>query len=255
MYGIVYLTLNLVNGKKYIGQHKCKTEHDSYIGSGKTIKKAIEKYGYENFKRYILYRAESPEELDKMEIAFISAFRATERDDYYNIAEGGSTNRAMKGANNPSFGKRGPLSPHYGRKRSAETCRRISEGQKGRIVVVSEETKQKISKTMKEHGRKPCSLAYKKLKGRKLSRPGGRPMRKILCVELGVVFESQNDAARKLNIPQSNIYKVLKGIRPRAGGYSFVYAESEVMPNDSKTRRNNELGDNGRTTDVLQDAS
>lgn len=36
-------------------------------------------------------------------------------------------------------------------------------------------------------------------------------------------FRSQTDAARELGIQQANIWKVLNGERPRAGGYSFKY--------------------------------
>ena len=255
MYGIVYVTLNLVNGKKYIGQHKCKTENDSYIGTGKTLKKAIAKYGRDNFKRYTLYRAESPEELDKMEIAFISSFRATERDDYYNIAEGGAVNRTMKGKNNPSYGKRGPKSIHYGRKRSEETKKRMSIAQKGHPSNTTEEMKIKISKTMKEKGIKPTPLAYERLKGKKGYAHAGRPHKHVLCIELNYVYESQSEIERQLGIPQANIHKVLNGQRPRAGGYRFAYTESEVGPYDSKTGCNNQLGGNGRAINVLQNAS
>ena len=48
----IYVTTNLINGKKYVG----RTKHDNskYFGSGKLIKQAVEKYGMENFtKEYI----------------------------------------------------------------------------------------------------------------------------------------------------------------------------------------------------------
>lgn len=63
---IVYITVNLVNGKFYIGVHRTNPDvFDGYIGNGiyslndaKTLKKkhnyfahAVIKYGYENFKR------------------------------------------------------------------------------------------------------------------------------------------------------------------------------------------------------------
>jgi group I intron endonuclease len=49
-YYYVYKTINLINGKYYIGAHKSDTPHDlSYVGSGTIIKKAIEKYGVDNF--------------------------------------------------------------------------------------------------------------------------------------------------------------------------------------------------------------
>ena len=55
MYGYIYITTNLLNGKKYIGKHKSSEfEFDKYYGSGKYIKAAIKKYGLENFKCELL---------------------------------------------------------------------------------------------------------------------------------------------------------------------------------------------------------
>ena len=60
---IVYLTVNLCNGKIYIGVHRTNPNvFDGYIGNGirckgdctkadTAFKKAVKKYGYENFKR------------------------------------------------------------------------------------------------------------------------------------------------------------------------------------------------------------
>ena len=49
-YYYVYLTTNLINGKKYIGQHYGELD-DYYLGSGSILKKAILKYGRKNFKK------------------------------------------------------------------------------------------------------------------------------------------------------------------------------------------------------------
>lgn len=45
MYGYVYQTINLINGKKYIGKHKSNVFDESYKGSGVYLSRAIKKYG------------------------------------------------------------------------------------------------------------------------------------------------------------------------------------------------------------------
>ena len=47
---IIYLTTNLINGKIYIGL-LTNLKKKNYLGSGKILKKAINAYGKENFKR------------------------------------------------------------------------------------------------------------------------------------------------------------------------------------------------------------
>lgn len=49
---IIYEIKNKINGKVYVGQHS-SNELGTYWGSGKLIKRAIKKYGLENFERFI----------------------------------------------------------------------------------------------------------------------------------------------------------------------------------------------------------
>ena len=49
MIGYIYLTTNLVNNKKYIGQHRSSTFDPSYLGSGTLFVKALKKYGKKKF--------------------------------------------------------------------------------------------------------------------------------------------------------------------------------------------------------------
>lgn len=84
---IIYEIKNKINGKFYIGQH-ASNELDSYWGSGKLIKKAIEKYGIENFERTILEKCSNKNELNKRERYWIK-----EKDSInagYNLTEGGT---------------------------------------------------------------------------------------------------------------------------------------------------------------------
>ncbi len=67
MYYIIYETTNTINGKKYRGAHICKSLEDEYYGSGKLLKKAISKYGIENFERKILMICDSVDHMFEQE--------------------------------------------------------------------------------------------------------------------------------------------------------------------------------------------
>lgn len=84
----IYITTNNINGKQYIGQHKGQP-NDKYLGSGTTIKKALEKYGKENFSKEILCYCQTREEADEKEKFYISLFDAINDNQFYNNAEGG----------------------------------------------------------------------------------------------------------------------------------------------------------------------
>ena len=90
MYGYIYRTTNLINGKMYIGQKKSEVFlDDKYLGSGHVILKAIKKYGKENFQIELLEWAQDQKDLDTKEILWIEKYNANTSDDYYNISRGG----------------------------------------------------------------------------------------------------------------------------------------------------------------------
>lgn len=89
MYGYIYITTNLINGRMYIGKHKSEKYDSSYYGSGKILLYAIKKYGIENFSNSILDTAECLEELNEKEKYYIGLYREKYKDKLYNIANGG----------------------------------------------------------------------------------------------------------------------------------------------------------------------
>lgn len=90
-FGFVYITVNKINGKRYVGQKQFNSERGNwknYLGSGIAIKKAMNKYGKENFYKNIVSFAFSQEELNKQEQDLINFLNAVNSDNYYNLSNG-----------------------------------------------------------------------------------------------------------------------------------------------------------------------
>lgn len=87
MYYIIYKTVNLVNGKYYYGAHQTRDINDGYLGSGTALKRAIQKYGKENFFREIVDYCSSLEEMYSREVDII--LEVLGDDNCYNIKPGG----------------------------------------------------------------------------------------------------------------------------------------------------------------------
>jgi len=85
---IIYKTTNIINSKFYIGYHESEILEDSYLGSGKLLKKAISKYGKQNFKKEILYVFPTKEEALLKELELVSE-DFVKSDKNYNLKVGG----------------------------------------------------------------------------------------------------------------------------------------------------------------------
>lgn len=180
MCGYIYLTTNLVNGKKYVGSHKSEIFTENYKGSGTILKKAIQKYGEENFKVILLEECHNEHELIEKEEYWIRALNAVDSNDFYNLIYSGykrgltgykhseeSKNKisdSLSGELNPNYGKNlsKDNNPFYGKKHSTETKKKMSEshadfsgknnpnyGRQGELSPLfgrhhSDETKEKI---------------------------------------------------------------------------------------------------------------
>jgi len=84
---VVYMTINLINKKRYIG--KDVKNKKSYLGSGTVLTKAIKKYGKENFKKITLEECTDRCHLENREVWWIDFFDAVKSEDFYNLQDGG----------------------------------------------------------------------------------------------------------------------------------------------------------------------
>lgn len=88
MYYTIYKITNLINNKIYIGKHKTLDINDSYFGSGKLLKLAIDKYGFENFKKEIIYMFDNESEMNEKEKELVNE-EFVKSNDNYNMKIGG----------------------------------------------------------------------------------------------------------------------------------------------------------------------
>ena len=189
-YNYIYKITNKINGKIYIGKHSTDKLNDGYMGSGKLILKAEQKYGLENFTKEYLAFCDTEETLNYLERFYIKKYKA--REVGYNLTDGGEgmlnpkleirekLSNAHKGEKNPMFGKprseeskrkmsishKGEKNPNFGKPLSEETKRKLSiafTGEKNPMFGKprSEETKRKISISQQKN--KPKRLSKEEL--------------------------------------------------------------------------------------------
>lgn len=173
LYGYVYRTTNLVNGKIYIGQHRGKAIDKQYLGSGLLLNKSVAKYGKQNFFVELLGWAVNKQDLDLLERYYIRKYNSTDTSIGYNIAEGGQggyqgqevnkkISLALTGRKLSDELKQKLSIINKGKKLSQETKNKISISNKGKIVSAA--TRQRMSESFKKVDRSNWQPANKSKK-------------------------------------------------------------------------------------------
>jgi group I intron endonuclease len=233
----IYKITNLINGKVYIGQsidilnkrwpyHKYLLNCDKH--SNKHLQNAWNKYGEDNFDFSIICQCD-PDNLDDYEICYIKLYKSYLSEFGYNKTYGGDgmipteeTRKKMSiahkgilgtpeskakqslklsGINNPMFGRKGELSPVYGKPKSKETVQRLKD-------CWTEERRQKQSERVAGQNN-PMSGRYGN------QNPASRKVRNI---ETGYIFETLKSAAAWCGLKtHTNITNVCRGVRKHAG--------------------------------------
>jgi len=246
-YGFIYITTNLINGKRYLGQRSFSQGWEKYLGSGNAFKTALEKYGKENFKRDIICICESKEELNQAEYELSILLDVVKSNNWYNLVFGGGTSRGWEPSvetkgkistkakerysdptNHPMYGKhmfQGELNPMYGvspkERMDEETYKQWYD--KHKPYWENSPTKGKhiwADKPNPNLGKKMSDEQKRKISdARKSSHAGSKP---IYVIELDQIFFGARDASRQLNIASSNITRCCKGYIQSAGKHSIT---------------------------------
>lgn len=228
----VYMHINKLNQKKYIGQTCQKPEKRWQNGKGyfhnKYFSRAIQKYGWDNFEHNILYTNLTKEEADEIEKSLIQKYN-TINPNGYNAKEGGSNGK-------PSKETRLKMSEsHKGQIITKEARIKISQANTGRVM--SEETKQKISKsnTGKKLSKETKIKMSKSAMGNKSHKGFHHSKETIDKISTKVaqytikkhklikIWNSMSEASKELNISVSNISSCCRGVQYSAGGFNWEY--------------------------------
>lgn len=253
------------NGKKYIGLCKGSEKKRWGIGGKKyaehpVMNAAIQKYGWDNIKHEIVASGLTKEEAMKMEETLIAKYKTfpPSLGFGYNCTSGGESRlpsdeerakmseKSRKWWSDPQ-NKEKWIRNRTGKKKNLteeqrhEIGRKLAEFNRGKPL--SEEHKKKISES--EKGRKPwntgmkmpeeyckkLSEIHKKMKHVRSEHHNKMILeacrKPVMCVETGVIYCSQREAAIMTNTNEGKIGKVVKGERKTAGGYHWVRVEKE----------------------------
>jgi group I intron endonuclease len=145
-----------------IRKHCCEVRK----GTNRYIYDAIRKYGWESFSVEVIETCNSKNELNEREIFWIALLKSNNKEFGYNMTEGGDGGGFTPEALKKSADKR------RGKTISYEVKKKISDGNKGKTVIITEETKKKISKTLS--GRMPPKPIHEIMKGKPGARLGAK---------------------------------------------------------------------------------
>lgn len=234
------------SGKVYIGITGQEPEARWRDGKGyisnEYFYRAICKYGWENFDHQILFENLTKMDACNQEINMIALYDSANPNKGYNLSTGGECgavgavrgeayriklSQAMKGCNNPNYGKPRPddvkqkiSQKERGKYVSDEVCQKISDSKKGKSL--SNEHKKQISLTSQ---------------GRKFSEEHKSNLSKRAKKKAVVQYDTDNnqiieyisisEAEKITKVHHSAIIMCCKGKRKTAGGFIWRYKEDE----------------------------
>ena len=241
-------------GKVYIGITKQKPQERWQNGLGYRTQeyfyRAIQKYGWSNFKHEIVYQTESYTDANNKEIELIAQYKSNEKNYGYNVESGGnlkkivSENTKQKLRNHHTTPEHLELVRQINAKRwsDPEEHRRMSERTSGKNnpmygKKLTEEHKQKLKEGFSKvtfvgkrgkdnpmYGKHHSEEMKKRISERMR---GGNNVRakRVRCTETGVIYDSVRDAYRATGVRHDCISRVCLGKGETAGGFHWEYVK------------------------------
>lgn len=241
----IYIHTNKINGKVYVGQTSQSVEQRWRNGNGYInntyFNRAIEKYGWDNFKHEILCTGLSEEEADRMEIVMIARFCSNDPDKGYNLTIGGE---GTHGYHHTEETKNKISELQTGRRLTEEWKKHISESLKGNNAywygkTFSEEHKKHLSESHlgQESARGMLGKKHSEETKRKMSESrmghetsqetrdkiGSANSKKVRCIETGIVYSGLPEAFKETGCQKSGISMCCNGKQNACKGYHWEY--------------------------------
>lgn len=210
---IIYRTTNGVNGKTYIGMDAAN--NPNYYGSGVALKKAIKKYGRENFSKETLESGfSSYADMAQAEMKWIALEKASNVKGIYNLNDGGLGCSSNKGKKSEDI---------YGEEKASEWKSKISNTLIEKGIKPPSRKGSKGSEKQKEAVR--LAAKTRKQTPEQIQSLIERTSRPVVCVETSIEYGSLKAAAESLGLSKGNICSVLNGNRKHTKGLTFKYLE------------------------------
>lgn len=199
----IYSIINLKNNKIYIGQttqgyRKRFNQHKQKSSGCPLLKRAVSKYGKDNFECELIDIAYTQKLANIKEIMWIALLKTYISENGYNLSLGGAIGHFNK-----------------------ETLQKMSESHKGIKnsfygKTHKQESREKMSKWKKEH--------Y--VLGK---HPNAKP---IMCVETGIIYDCIMRASLETGINKSHLAECAENLnkekgRKKAGGYHWKWIEKK----------------------------
>jgi len=225
----IYQIKNLANGKIYIGsavnikgrwkRHKSdlllNKHHSRYLQN------ACNKYGFKSFEFSILEYVEEESKLLEREQYFIDTLKPE-----YNMHPIAGSPMGIKRSEETkkkiSESHKGEKNYNYGKHTSEDIRKKISESHKG-------EKNQNYGKSFSEEHKRKLSELNKGAKNPMYGKPraigAGKPSKRVICIDTGVVYNSIAEAARQMNLYSSSIWQCCRRKLKTTGGFHWRYCD------------------------------